>query len=441
MSRADFMTGSKAHVWTRCPASPVLPHVKELGGAAADRGILLHQFQDACLDAYASQGEWNPWMAVACMAPLPADLHDLCAAWLESDLMPWNLQPREAFVVDVATGSARRLGRISHRAYGELSRTEVPVTPDASTSAGGTGWVQELKTGPLADVNVPRVTQNPQAKLEGLALALADDLDTVHVAIQRVSPTGWVNDEDKATFDVVDLALVGEEFRAAVERVNAAEDLVHIGRVPDVFPGPWCDDCDAFVHCPAKTALLRKGLETPQAVLDKFNALLEDPETRTRAFELADAIKTLSSTLQTTIHALAARENIKLRNGNMFGKVPRRVTTIDPQKAWALLVKEIGPEAAIAAFSIETSSTGLKRGARAAGRNQAQSLRKWLEVLTEQKAVTVEMKTSIREFRPGATQVLEPGEIDAEPPPPAEELETTLRKSIAAAAEPQQIAK
>lgn len=373
-----------------CSAAPVLPHVLTVPGAASSKGSAVHAYLEAC----------NTRSAAEALALVPEEHRDTCAA-VRLDQLPLGIggEAEATYALDVARGTARRLGASMGRDYSGAAETEVPGTMDLTFRADGEGAVDEYKTGWGMDAHVPPVEKNDQVQLQALALARAHKLRAVKATVHRIQESGYVESES-TTWDAMDLAEYEHRVRSQVARIDAAAELVRIGKQPDTHAGSWCTYCPAMEACPAVTGLLRTAVSAADKVEGRFNELLHDPATRARAYEMWTTVKAISGRMGEAVYALGAREPITLANGNVFGPVQGTRHDIDADKAFALITQRHGVDAAVAAVTMKTSVAGLKRAAKVAGLTQESTAKELLAELSKLGAVQDAPTSVVKEHKP-----------------------------------------
>ena len=388
--RREFLTFSKAPIWMECAAAPVLPHVVTVPGVASEQGSAVHTYLEHA----------NTKPPAEALLLVPEDHRDVCSV-VRLDRLPLGLGgvAEPAYALDVHASKARFLGASIGRNYSGAQAHEQAGTLDLAFHDKGVGAVEEYKTGWGMDAHVVAVERNHQVRMQSLALSRAHRLHTVTASIHRISESGYVESES-VTWDAMDLAEYEQAARAQLARIKAADELVQIGKTPDAHAGSWCTYCPAMESCPAVVGLLRAAVSAADKVEARFNELLNDPATRSRAYEMWTTVKAISGKMGEAVYALGSREPITLANGNVFGPVQGTKHDIDADKAFALIKERHGVDAAVAAVSMKTSMAGLKRAAKVAGLTQESTAKELLAELSKLGAVQDAPTSITKEHKP-----------------------------------------
>lgn len=288
-----------------CPASAVLPRAAETSPDAS-RGIDLHAFFELC----ASHGREK---ALQILREKGSAWLEVCEA-IDTDLLPLELAHEVAFAYDIATDTARELGRGIGRKYDGLGPFEIPGTVDVAGVSDFAVIVGDYKTG-WGEVTAAK--DNSQLRFLALAAARTYERDDAIIEIIRPKENGtaW---RDRAELDVFDLMDIADSLRSLPGRVDRQRIQWQTEKYVDVSQGPWCKYCPAFHSCPAKQALaIRLGSGEEITVLNK--ALTRDKVGQ--AWTRLKAAKELLGKVEKTIYAMAIEEPIDLGDGRMLGQI------------------------------------------------------------------------------------------------------------------------
>lgn len=269
-----------------CPGSAHLRQ-SEYNTQYADEGTDRHSDAEAAVDLGAS--DELPWQVRKLM--LPGD----------------ELVTEYAMAYDVASDTARSLGRIKHRDYRDLRPFEVPMTLDLVIRGNGRIVYVDYKSFEEADP----ANDNGQLATGALALARAEGLDEATIAI----------------------VYLGAEWRPADVAVLGPLDLdAHAVRLRDLVKSDdrtlkvnkHCKYCPSFHDCPEQILLAADAGDGSLAVRMEAMIPFEKDEDATDAYELWQRIKVVVSRVGAALHARAASRPIPLRSGKMFGPVSKQ---------------------------------------------------------------------------------------------------------------------
>jgi len=341
-----------------CPASAALPQVRS-DSEPARKGTAVHLYL-ACLASGRSREE--------ALDEVPAEYRAACGAIDVSRLPTLEYAPEVAFAYDYATGNARELGRGLDRGYPDLGPTEIPMTLDSVGVGGSQVVVFDVKTG---RGRVTPAARNGQIRLGALAAARAYGASraTVGLVYVREGEAPW---SDVADLDEMDLDAAAIEARDVMRRVGEAAEVVTAGGTPTLTTGDHCRYCPARTACPARVALLRACVQTPEEIRARVFAGLEQGE-RAQAYRLARQIEVLGRELLDALRTSAADEPIDLGDGLAYGLCKGRDEIADAGKCRTLLLEGYGDAAANAAVTVEyhTTKGDIEDALKAAGEKPA----------------------------------------------------------------------
>jgi hypothetical protein len=306
-------TGSATERVMSCPPSAALPGVYGDSSNHADDGHIMHEF----LYAGATRGRAEAFEHVA--RHLTPDLRARCERVNLAKLASVGriVEAEVAYAYDVATGSARILGRNLGRAYA-VNDTEIPTTTDLEIVApDGVPVLLDAKTGWR---NV--ATDTPQLRFHALACMAARGVDRVRVGILKIDAEGNLLDPELLDVDELDAGAFAHEVRQAWAAIEAARAEIARGVIPSVTMGDHCQYCPAKPSCPAYTALARSVLANDVTTIGA--AILEmSPEEGGDLWERYRAGEALLKVIGENLRELAKRRPLELPDGRTLEMVPQ----------------------------------------------------------------------------------------------------------------------
>lgn len=208
-----------------------------------------------------------------------------------------------AIAWDYVTGKARRLERVTHREYGELGPTEMPMTLDlVGRDANGTLCVYDWKTGRGAKEKSAAIALQLAAYACGAAALFG--VDSVLVAFAHVDESGVAIEQ--APLDALDLGAFSADIKAL--------------RVPSDEPSPGTH-CDGE-YCPIRT-VCRARMAMAATVAPQFDPLapIETEEQACAAFYALKAVESVAAGVWEKVKAFAKRTPINLGDGSTYAQV------------------------------------------------------------------------------------------------------------------------
>lgn len=249
---------ARAHA---CPASFALPQVQHQETKEARRGTWRHKFLQMVADGI------PPADAIE---EVPMDCRDECAG-IDTRGIPPGGETEVPMAYDTRTGNARKLDT-QDRNY-DVAETEIPGTADLVL------WADPVAPGgpdnrPIvidwkgSIYGTDQTAVDAQLEFLGLMVARITGCDSVCVWAGFVGDNGAIGWR-KRTLDWEDLAKVAARSKAALQAIQSkvAERASNERWVQDVTTGSHCRYCPAFVHCPAKRAVMEgwKAGEEPES--------------------------------------------------------------------------------------------------------------------------------------------------------------------------------
>lgn len=329
-----------------CPASHVLPQVREELGEPGKRGVSLHAFIQLA-------SEYDRDKALAVMAEQHPEHVPACEL-LDLDALPIELDHEVAFAFDVATGKGRRLGTNIGRNYSQfdITPTEYVGSADLCGLSPTAVLVGDYKSG---HGEVTPAVSNLQVGLLGLAAARTFDREVADVWIVSVKNESrpWF---DRASLDEFDLGDVESKLIALPGRIKVARAQLEERGAPDVREGNHCRYCPAFNACPAKKNLALRFADG--ALENELDALLT-PEKAAQALARIAPARQFLSRIEKAVYSMAKKEPIDLGDGTMLGEVTKQGNEKLNGRTVFDVVKDLhGSE--VAEKSVELSATKKK---------------------------------------------------------------------------------
>lgn len=346
-----------------CPTSALLPQ-QDYTTQYAVEGREYHAEQEAAADL---GGELHP---------------DVDALIRDGDELITEL----AFAYDVATDTARELGRIPRREY-NVTETEIPGTPDLIIRGNGRIIIVDHKGHEAVDP----ADQNTQAATYALMVARAWGYDEAEVAIVY---RATYRRPSHATLKALDLAAHAERL------VMLRKDIEEARVTPQMFlnDGPWCKYCPAFLSgCPRQESLARR---VSAGAFDTVS--FQDDDEAARAFDLLGRLKQLTARVSAALYARAAERPIPLPDGRVFGQVKKLgARSLDGDAAYQLLREKYGQEVADRAVTREATQKGIEDALKEAGvKGAAAAKRSVVDELEAAGKVTRKERTVVEVYEP-----------------------------------------
>jgi len=340
-----------------CPPSCALHAEKDEGTVHSERGTAIHAYL-ADLASGIPRDE-----ALARVAP---EYRDACS-WINPDDVPRGLV-EIAYIYDVATDTARCLGRIEHRKYPRCEPSEIPCTIDLVYSDdGGHDTVRDWKTGHERPGNPATAMQ---LALNALAVSrCGGTVDAVEFAI--VGNDGGI---DIARHDIDDWQLDAwaDAWRETWERVQEARAVVARGEMPMVNPGDaQCQYCRCKPSCPAYATDARAlAVPLPANWLGTFRAEIESDESAATWWTKIARMREILDAFESALKERAALRPFALADGQVVSeRTSSRDKVVRPDVAYRVLVDTCGAAVADATCPAmrETTKGAIEKAVKAAG--------------------------------------------------------------------------
>lgn len=325
--RRQQLSASKLALAAECPGAFALPAYETSPGEAAERGTAIHAFVDRAFKG----GDRD-----AALASVPFEWRETCRR-IDLDALASFVGDTEGHVeteLAIAYDVEAHLGRVldtSDRKY-DVRPTEIPGTVDAVAlpapiSAGSTLFrFVDWKTGfrPAAPED------SWQIKLYALALASAFGADQVEGMVGRLDEDGepWFQ---RATWDVLDLAVLAQDVKAIARRVWAAIAAFDGGAMPEIKAGPHCRWCEAFPSCPAQAGAAQALVAFSERTADLT------PERAGSAWALLRTVQDACSKVEAVLREMAARAPLPLPDGKELRPLSIVKEAINPRVALLVL--------------------------------------------------------------------------------------------------------
>lgn len=353
-----------------CPASLVLPR-SEYHTEDAEDGIARHAAMEAA--ARTEDGAGLPEVVRALFQP-----GDRIAAEC-------------SFAYDVATDTARELGHVHGRCYGELRPFEIPGTADLLIVGNGRAIVVDYK----GFEPVAHAETNEQTATYALMVSRAYGFRCVTVAIVYL-----VGDRrpSMATLDALDLDAHAQRLKQLhLDAAKARENPE-----PFLFVGSHCKYCKAFLACPRQRVVQDEVSQGLVAMRVEAAIPFVDDGEAARAYELLGQVKLLAQRLTAALKARAQERPIPLLSGKMYGPVTKNGNErLNADVVYEVVREKHGQGIADAAVERVATKKRLKDALAFAGAKPAAAAeRDVLEAVRERGGATRETKTVIEEYEP-----------------------------------------
>lgn len=365
----------------KCPASLVLPQVREPAGANAEFGTVVHKYLEDCLN----EGQEKA------LAAVPDEHQQFCRGIPVEELpLGEGARAEVSFCYDPSKDEAREIVSYNRDEY---SDTEcIYGTADLIRVSGRKGLVADYKTG-----------KGNKLQLRFLALCLARtyDLESVTASTIYVKADGVFIDSEE--LDADDLHSTVKRLKAMQAAVSHAAGEAVAGNV-SVNAGEHCRFCPAFRACPAQTAMVSKlgGIEERVE-----NFAIVSPEQAGKAWARLKQIKAALARVEDSLTRYAFYEGeFPLPDGGKVKVIESEKEYVTDARGAMEVVGQYDIETATEAVSYSTTKSAIKSAAYAlwkAGKLEAKSRaeaeRVLLEEIRARKAITVKTSKSIREVR------------------------------------------
>jgi hypothetical protein len=365
----------------KCPASIVLPQVREPGGSNAEFGTVVHQYLEDCL----RHGEEKA------LSSVPTEHKEFCRAipLEQMPLGPGN-RPEVSFVYDPAADEARELPAGYDRdAYSE-QQDLIYGTADVIRVSGGEGFVADYKTG-----------KGNKLQLRFLALCLSRTymLKKVSVATIYIKRDAVYTEIEE--LDAYELDKTRDRIRAMQAAVSYAAGEAVAGNI-SVNAGEHCKYCPAFRGCPAQTALVSMlaGIEESAANFQVLN-----PDHAGKSWMRVKQIKYALGKIEDALTRYAYVENgFPLPGGGKLCIAEREVEQVEDAITAMQVLQEFDESIAASAVTYHTTKSALKTAADAlrksgaiTAKSRAEAERFLLEEVRKRGAMTVKKSRFLKE--------------------------------------------
>jgi len=318
--------------------------------------------------------EWLSWWESEGRAALGAD------RWL----------PEQAFAYDPVADTARSFGRIEHRNYPKTLPTEIAGTVDAIRVDidAGKAVIVDWKTGEDFQRLTADAAENKQLRGYALAVSRALGVQTVVVAVVRITPAGVKL--TKTTLDVFDLAAAAHDLRRLLEAIPTAQPRT----------GLHCKRCRAVASCPATVAATEAlaPVEPPEPV-----QLVVTSDNAAALLVRLKAVQAACEQVDGALRAFAdANGGVVLPDGKKWGKVTTERSSIrldGPEAAVAMAaLADAGLTAAVEHVT-KISQEAIKRAVAAQGHKGKDATSKVKAVMDELRAVGALRTTTVESYK------------------------------------------
>ena len=326
-----------------CPASAVLPQIRDTG-PAAERGIGVHEYiPRAMVDRDAA------------LAMCPDSIRTLC---------------EQIDLGDVPMGE--------HEV--QMSYDGWPGRADVIEQAKKGTIVWDYKTG--KDVGPP--AENKQLRTLAWLRARETGQELIGIGIIYIWTDGSLHRDGPYWLDTLELDVIENDLEKLSKELAWDTERLADGDPITVKTGAWCRYCPALTSCPAQLSLVRRiagnGLEGgSRADLYRWLRALED----------------LVNKAKQAMALSAMDDPIDLGNGTCYGIKPGggREYVTDPKLAYQALLKKFGSQAAIDSVSgVKMSKASIKASVGVAG----------IEAVRAAGAITAKANERPEEYRSGS---------------------------------------
>lgn len=365
-----------------CPASVLLPQAPHIDTEPANRGNAVHHCADSISVCLRERGMDLHSAVAEALEHTEPEYRDLCAAvpWQE---IPLHCKSEVGYAYNVVTGEARWLKMSGPRDYSTCTEDEIAGTADLVGVAGDLGYVGDIKTG-WYDFGPP---DKADQLLVG-ALAVTRLLGLSKCQVQWIRTRGGDVYKPTAVVDVFQLETYAAELRTWRER---ARQYRSVAPGFGAIEGEHCHFCPALPSCPEKRERSQALMKLPDEPMHSWPLPANSAAERYQQWRMT---KTVADYMARYLHAEAKAEPIQLSNGMMFGPHEKRGNEkIDGPTAWAVLLRHVSIEKAMACVTPVVTKAGLKRGL-----DDKDLFKKVLAEIREAGGATRKTKTEIEEY-------------------------------------------
>jgi hypothetical protein len=340
-------TDSKLDLFFTCRLAGCLPRTNH-SSPFAEEGRVFHKFLERVVELQV-RGQPAPTFEQAREIALQEQPEELqvALAMLRTETLsldPTRIAAEVAFAYDVASDTAREVGRGLGRNYGELAPTEYAGTIDraalVSTDGAYAGdykrWGFRLK----------KAAQNIQLKKAALNIARAWKRSWVEVELLRIDDDGepW---HDVARLEPYDLDAFACELQQLHARMAEDRKAFAEGEIPPAELGDHCKYCPGAPYCPARFAVARAVLtgENQELLRIAGKEVLVNADNAPRLWLLKERGERILEDLDRALRDFARIYPFALEDGRLVGPVPdpeRKIT--DGERAAEVLGELLGDE-------------------------------------------------------------------------------------------------
>jgi len=325
-----------------CPAGAALPQANEPSGPDAERGTAIHAYlADVC-----DHGEERALFYLPFDSPHRADCIGIRTGDIAAVIGAGGVGFTEhAFAYNPVTGGSLELGSALGRQYPDSPGWVCGTMDLVVRYPDGSVTIVDWKTGRDA----PYAAESGQLAIAALAVSLPWSLERVTVAIGHIRDDGSIA-FDRHEYDEAALQGVAERVRKTWDAAVRAENLLGFGQLPTTTLGAHCKYCPAASFCPSQIALVRRFIGEGDGVGVGGNPAYSEASTPAEVGALWARFEQIKPRLEQAEAALK-------RAVERLGEVPmadgRRVVTqlqnvrsVNAEKAWPILVAQLGEERA-----------------------------------------------------------------------------------------------
>jgi CRISPR/Cas system-associated exonuclease Cas4 (RecB family) len=302
--------------------------------------------------------------------------------------------PEQAYAYTPGADTARILDAKA-RAY-NVAQNEIAGTVDAVMLDLDSAIVVDWKTGDDFQRLTADAKDNWQLKLYALAVSRAHKVDTVKVAIVRISDEVRVTEY---TLDALELDAVAEDVQKMVQAVRGSQPT----------PGHHCIRCKAVAVCPttsvAETAITEVAATLPEEVTGPAVELVINADNATSLLTRLRQVQAACESMEAALKVYAVNnDGITLPSGKRWRKVPQDRESINlngPEMATGLAaLNAVGADGAVE-HKVSITKAAIEKALKAQGLKGKALTTKLESVMGELRAAGCVRTTTVDAWREG----------------------------------------
>lgn len=366
-------SASKIHLALACPASLILPRVRDVAGDEAELGTDLHQFLEDAGTAARDGRDGSSFLDLErvreiALANVAGDskARERCEV-VNLAAMPWTRHDlyEAGFTLNARTGAVRFEGcGLKHGAI-EPGDDEIPGVFDRVLDVPDEDLVEvdDYKSG---NGDLPRPNLSPQL-LTGAAMAAAHfGRSRARVRYLRILEDGEPRPIGPVVVDAFDLGMHKARLAALPETAREQAIRRATGEPLSFTTGKHCTYCPSFAFCRAQTAIVHE-LAEPLNVEATITEYLAGADMRgevalaARAVERFEEVEATVKRIRRAINAYALNRPIVFPDGTEYGPIDVTRDALDGEKVFETL-KRVAGDSDLAALAVKKKAT--KKGIR-----------------------------------------------------------------------------